>query len=725
METELEHLFGLLMFLGHEPFCDRRVWADYIVRPIRKGVAAAEQRLLDILSQVMIKNKQEDIDKEIALPECHTSVVQLKLNDSERQKYNEIVSQIKTNLIASRGSGPDSFLHPANRNLDVASEQLHDPKLRGELSEPEVADLQSVVEIMIAGDHTLEAHLLVSPRDASLDLHNDAAAPGPPSSSPPPGPPREEQPADLGRQGSAPAPPPTAGPSLEVLRQLRLQRFSPSDTPSTPVSPPIAIASAAAAALVCEEVMEDSLPAMETAPAPAPAPTDPPPTPSVDRDPSTVPVSSPPSFSFSDSFARPLPLLSPTTPTAPVQPTTSSAPACEEAAAPVHPGGVVAASPTAAASSSAAASAGATSLLLKSALPEAAYIPLSEVNSTKLTYLLDRLQQLPEGSKAIIFSQFVHVLLILRQALRHVGLPFCEFFYGSHSSPAARASALTTFNTSDYVRVILMKTELAAFGINLTAASHVFFVDQVWDPSVERQAIKRAHRIGQTKEVFVEKLVMENTIEATILTFNQDKSLAPQTEATKGESELKAQRKVHSLLRSLEFIHRLGGDGAEAEDEDGDPGVILGKRARQLFGRAGDARDDPRSKGKEKSDDVEDEGEQAIASIDLRREKKRKKTVKRVRFMEPDESETVTEEGAASSTSTTSSSSSAREPSTDDVVRKRSRDGAEEGRALLLQGSVGPDDDVSDSIQAAAHGTPPKRVRFLDDDSSSSAEQGE
>lgn len=73
METELEHLFGLLMFLGHEPFCNRRAWADYIVRPIRKGVAAAEQRLLDILSQVMIKNKQDDIDKEIALPECHTS----------------------------------------------------------------------------------------------------------------------------------------------------------------------------------------------------------------------------------------------------------------------------------------------------------------------------------------------------------------------------------------------------------------------------------------------------------------------------------------------------------------------------------------------------------------------------------------------------------------------------------------------------------------------------
>ena len=73
----------------------------------------------------------------------------------------------------------------------------------------------------------------------------------------------------------------------------------------------------------------------------------------------------------------------------------------------------------------------------------------------------------------------------------------------------------------------------------------------------------------------------------------------------------------------------MGGEGA-AEDEDDDGGVILGKRARQLFGRTGDARDDPRSKGKEKFDDVEDEGEQAIASIDLPEREKKKKERERV-----------------------------------------------------------------------------------------------
>jgi hypothetical protein len=74
----------------------------------------------------------------------------------------------------------------------------------------------------------------------------------------------------------------------------------------------------------------------------------------------------------------------------------------------------MATSPTAAASSSAAASAGATSLLLKSALPEAAYIPLSEVNSTKLTYLLDRLQQVPPPLSHLIFFTAHTSLLLCR-----------------------------------------------------------------------------------------------------------------------------------------------------------------------------------------------------------------------------------------------------------------------------------------------------------------------
>jgi len=70
LDTELEHLFGLLSFLEYEPFCQRSVWQSYISRPLRKDVPSAKKRLFDILAQVMVKNKQEDIDNEIALPPC-------------------------------------------------------------------------------------------------------------------------------------------------------------------------------------------------------------------------------------------------------------------------------------------------------------------------------------------------------------------------------------------------------------------------------------------------------------------------------------------------------------------------------------------------------------------------------------------------------------------------------------------------------------------------------
>lgn len=62
-----------------------------------------------------------------------------------------------------------------------------------------------------------------------------------------------------------------------------------------------------------------------------------------------------------------------------------------------------------------------------------------------------------------------------------------------------------------------MPVRKAAYGIDLSSATRVFFVSPVWQTAVEQQAIKRAHRIGQTKPVFVETLVMKDTIEDAML----------------------------------------------------------------------------------------------------------------------------------------------------------------------------------------------------------------
>lgn len=74
-----------------------------------------------------------------------------------------------------------------------------------------------------------------------------------------------------------------------------------------------------------------------------------------------------------------------------------------------------------------------------------------------------------------------------------------------------------TFNTSENANVIIMPVRKAAYGIDLSSATRIFFVSPVWQTAMEQQAIKRAHRIGQTRPVYVETLVIRNTIEHELL----------------------------------------------------------------------------------------------------------------------------------------------------------------------------------------------------------------
>ena len=71
-------------------------------------------------------------------------------------------------------------------------------------------------------------------------------------------------------------------------------------------------------------------------------------------------------------------------------------------------------------------------------------------------------------------------------------------------------------NEDEYVPYIVLSLKAAGTGLNLTAANHVIHFDRWWNPAVENQASDRAYRIGQTKEVFVHKLVSNGTIEEKI-----------------------------------------------------------------------------------------------------------------------------------------------------------------------------------------------------------------
>ena len=140
--------------------------------------------------------------------------------------------------------------------------------------------------------------------------------------------------------------------------------------------------------------------------------------------------------------------------------------------------------------------------------------------SGKLDVLLARLDEVRrEGHKALVFSQFTTLLGLLRRDLDARGITY-EYLDGRTRD---RERRIERFQTDPDCPLFLISLKAGGFGLNLTAAEYVFLLDPWWNPAVETQAIDRAHRIGQTREVFAYRIVAEDTIESKILELQQRK----------------------------------------------------------------------------------------------------------------------------------------------------------------------------------------------------------
>ncbi len=125
-------------------------------------------------------------------------------------------------------------------------------------------------------------------------------------------------------------------------------------------------------------------------------------------------------------------------------------------------------------------------------------------------------------SKILIFSQFVSMLEIIENELNEKKIAF-NYIDGSMSSEA-RQKEVEKFQNQEEYQVFLISLKAGGFGLNLTAAEYVFIMDPWWNPAIEKQAIDRAYRIGQTKNVFSYKFISKNTIEERIVQLQQKKS---------------------------------------------------------------------------------------------------------------------------------------------------------------------------------------------------------
>ncbi|MCI0692903.1 DEAD/DEAH box helicase [candidate division KSB1 bacterium] len=142
-------------------------------------------------------------------------------------------------------------------------------------------------------------------------------------------------------------------------------------------------------------------------------------------------------------------------------------------------------------------------------------------DSGKFDSFLELLREIvAEGHKVLVFSQFVRMLKIVADEMKKEKIAF-EVLTGATRD---RQACVTRFQEDPKTKVFLISLKAGGLGLNLTAADYVMIYDPWWNPAAERQAIDRAHRIGQSKNVFVYKMITRDTVEEKILELQKRKA---------------------------------------------------------------------------------------------------------------------------------------------------------------------------------------------------------
>ena len=167
----------------------------------------------------------------------------------------------------------------------------------------------------------------------------------------------------------------------------------------------------------------------------------------------------------------------------------------------------------------------------------------------KLSYLLDQVVKYQDSEKIIIFYEDENIAYWLAEGLELLGAKF--LIYAKTLTAAQKTSYLATFDRSERFRVLLMDLGQASHGLHIASASRVFIVNPIWQPNVEAQAIKRAHRMGQKKPVYVETLVLRNTLEDRML---QRRKAMTNQELQQAEKSLLQDTTMSDIIKNEGFI---------------------------------------------------------------------------------------------------------------------------------------------------------------------------
>ena len=148
-------------------------------------------------------------------------------------------------------------------------------------------------------------------------------------------------------------------------------------------------------------------------------------------------------------------------------------------------------------------------------------MPNCGLTGSKLEAFAELVDELLENQhKALVFSQFVDHLTLLREHLDKQGIRY-QYLDGQ-TPPKTRQKRIDAFQNGEG-DLFLISLKAGGLGLNLTAADYVIHMDPWWNPAVEDQATDRAHRIGQTRPVTIYRLVAADTIEEKIVQLHHAK----------------------------------------------------------------------------------------------------------------------------------------------------------------------------------------------------------
>ncbi|NWI17988.1 INO80 ATPase, partial [Crypturellus soui] len=199
-----------------------------------------------------------------------------------------------------------------------------------------------------------------------------------------------------------------------------------------------------------------------------------------------------------------------------------------------------------------------------------------------LDLLLTRLKS--QGHRVLIYSQMTRMIDLLEEYMVYRKHTYMRL--DGSSKISERRDMVADFQNRNDIFVFLLSTRAGGLGINLTAADTVIFYDSDWNPTVDQQAMDRAHRLGQTKQVTVYRLICKGTIEERILQRAKEKSEIQRMVISGGNFKpdtLKPKEVVSLLLDDEELEKKLRQRQEEKRQQEETNRVKERKRKREKY----------------------------------------------------------------------------------------------------------------------------------------------